>query len=76
MSDKKSPTLSELKQLLAKVHLEPIRQNGEHIVDPTKMVKSHISYLEQNASNRAYLPYYNRINKLYEIFKNKRERED
>ena len=43
----------------------------ETIIDVTKFVKSHISVLKANRGNSAYLPFWDRLNKLHELLTKK-----
>lgn len=41
----------------------------EKVLDIKKFIYNHISILKANKGNRVYLPYYNRLEKLYLILK-------
>lgn len=63
-------TLKELQSLRDFKSFNPINISGcETIVDVEAFVDSHLSFLENNSGNRAYMPYYNRLVKLYELWK-------
>lgn len=61
----------QLKQaLLETKQRQPIRLDKCTILnDHEKFVQSHISYLDNNSGNPAYLPYYQRLVKYYELIK-------
>lgn len=65
-------SLSELESFFAqwKPSGEEIRlSEHEVIIDPQKFVKSHLNALKGNPGNKTFLPYYDRIVKLYKILK-------
>jgi hypothetical protein len=43
----------------------------ETIIDMDKFIKSHISVLKANSGNCAYLPFWDRLNKLHELLTKK-----
>lgn len=60
-----------LKEELAKTQLPDSVQltPQELITDTKKFVANHISILENNRGKRMFLPYYNRLLKLYQLCK-------
>jgi hypothetical protein len=64
--------LNELEAFFNSIDLptEPINLNeAETITDCKKFVDSHLKYLKGQKGNRLYLPYYDRLIKLYKILK-------
>jgi len=62
--------LPELQTFFNSIELptEPIKLNkAETIIDCKKFVDSHLKYLKGQKGNRLYLPYYDRLLKLYKI---------
>lgn len=50
---------------------EPIRLNeAEVVLNPKKFIETHITVLKRNRGNRAMLPYFLRLKKLYLIMNN------
>lgn len=41
-----------------------------NIIDVKKFVESHVNTLKGNKGNKRYMPYFNRLKKVYEILKN------
>lgn len=54
---------------------EPLKI-GEHavITDPKKFVQSHIKTLQSNRGKRTFLPYYERLLKVYKIYNDDRSK--
>ena len=64
--------LAELKKELSKLDIpkEVQLDKHTHITDTKKFIESNIEFLENNPGVKGYLPYYNRLLKLYNIIKN------
>jgi len=64
--------LSELETFFktAKIPYKVVINKGTVINDVKKSVDSHINILKENAGNRVYLPYYDRLMIIYKTIKN------
>lgn len=65
-------TFSELEIELKKIkHEGPLKLNDcTTILDVEKCITSHLGYLNSNTGNKAYMPYYSRLIKIYERVSN------
>lgn len=67
-----SISVKELEDFFNKYQFQDVEiKLGEHetIADTEKFVMSHLQAIKSNSGNRTFLPYYNRLVKLYKILK-------
>ena len=69
----KRPTLDELETFFdnyfkEKSHIAPIRLNDESLItNPVKFYKAHLAFLKCHRGNKLYLPYYERLFKVFNL---------
>lgn len=71
----KQVSLKALREFFDSLTLEELNgielSTGGDLIDPSKFIKTHFSYLESNPKNKGYYSYYERLLDIYYTWKNK-----